>query len=197
MNALKKNLQVDWRNTSVWSLKYLSVLPPSAHHLASELQKREELHENMLTKFLANFKQLLKLHNFDPLYYWWTCFFCNSVLSHDPQRNSPDLRGCFCKHNRHRHWIFPKGASLHYGFCGNKRERLFSWGNLLNSWMLNFSLISYLCKYLLEISIKIIFKVGGLMGLWLGLGVVQALQVLADTLSPLFGIFKEGKSTLA
>ena len=58
-------------------------------------------------------------------------------------------------------------------------------------------LISYLCKYLLEISIKIIFKVGGLMGLWLGLGVVQALQVLANTLSPLFRIFKEGKSTLA
>ena len=49
----------------------------------------------------------------------------------------------------------------------------------------------------MEISIKIIFKVGGLMGLWLGLGVVQALQVLANTLSPLFGIFKEGKSTLA
>ena len=58
-------------------------------------------------------------------------------------------------------------------------------------------LISYLCKYLLEMFIKIIFKVGGLMGLWLGLGVVQALQVLANTISPLFGIFKEGKSTLA
>ena len=134
MNALKKNLQVDWRNTSTRSLKYLPVLPHSVHHLALELQKLEELHENMLTRFLANFKQLLKLHNFDPLYYWWTCFFCNSVLSHDPQRNSPDLRGCFCKHNWHRHWIFPKGASLHYGFCGNNRDRPFSWGNLSKSW---------------------------------------------------------------
>ena len=39
LNPLKKNLQVDWRNTSVWSLKYLSVLPPFVHRLASELQK--------------------------------------------------------------------------------------------------------------------------------------------------------------
>ena len=33
-------------------------------------------------------------------------------------------------------------------------------------------------------------QVGGSMGLWLGLGVVQALQVLVESLSPVFRVFK-------